>query len=495
MNNDNNFPANAKTEIAVIGVILEFPKYLYKAMSKIDKESFSDGINYDMYEGILNLHNRGVQPDPIALMQELAKMGVRTPAHQLAVANAIGSGSPANFESYCDELKDLQIRRHLINYAQIISRDAYDQSQPILPVVEKTSSDLMNVLGSSGDKSTKTTKELIREVEKQITGAAEKEGVVGIPSGFTQVDSHFGGWQAGNLYILAARPAMGKTSLALNFAEGAAAAGRHVLFVSCEMTAVQLTIRRISKLTGLTYKEIEKAKDFDKKRWSEWNEAIKPIDRDDDCIHIEDELLQLSDIVMSILKFSMMYPKVLVIIDYLQLIEHTSKRSNTREGDVSEISKTLKNLAKRVKVPIIALSQLSREVEKRDKLKRPQLSDLRESGSLEQDAYAVMMLYRAEVYKIYTEKFKDNDVRSTINRARLIIVKNRNGKIGDILLNFYAHLMDFRNYTNPNYPEKSNLPDEIEAYKKDQEKGYHSTSSSDHPSIEDLPEDNEPPPF
>jgi replicative DNA helicase len=321
----------------------------------------------------------------------------------------------------------------------------------------------------------------VREAVKQIEAATNQEGhISGVPSGFTELDRVTAGWQKSDLIIVAARPSMGKTAFVLSIAKNVAIDFKKpVAFFSLEMSAVQLVTRLISSETELDASKLKRGL-LEKYEWTQLNEKIKGLIGAK--LYIDDTpALSIFELRAKCRRLKAQYNVELIIIDYLQLMAGTGDKSGNREQEISTISRSLKALAKELSIPIIALSQLSRAVETRGGPKRPILSDLRESGAIEQDADLVLFLYRPEYYKI-----DDIDGRPTKGLAEVIIAKHRNGALSDIYLRFidkYAKFVDFDtesyqdfniNAGNSDFdnnrpsvitrPSKMNEPDEVDPF-------------------------------
>ena len=255
----------------------------------------------------------------------------------------------------------------------------------------------------------------------------------GVPSGFTKLDELTSGWQASDLIIVAARPSMGKTALTLSMARNIAVDfGVPVAFFSLEMSSVQLITRLISSETGISSDKLRTGK-LEDHEWVALNTRVKNLEKAP--LYIDDTpSLSIFDLRAKARRLSTQHGIKLIMIDYLQLMTIGNKGAGNREQEISTISRNLKALAKELNIPVIALAQLSRNVESRPGHKRPQLSDLRESGAIEQDADIVSFIYRPEYYKLETWE----DDTPTTDQAELVIAKHRNGALDNIRLKFHA---------------------------------------------------------
>jgi len=279
--------------------------------------------------------------------------------------------------------------------------------------------------------------------KKKIEEISNKEGLSGIPSGFDKVDRLTSGWQPSDLIIIAARPGMGKTALTLSMARNIAVnANIPVAFFSLEMSSVQLITRLISSETGLSSEKLRTGR-LEKHEWEQLNVKVKTLEKAP--LFIDDTpSLSIFDLRAKARRLVSQHKIRLIVLDYLQLMTAGgSQKGGNREQEISTISRNLKALAKELDVPVIALSQLSRAVETRGGSKRPILSDLRESGAIEQDADIVSFIYRPEYYKI--DEWDDEERTPTQGQAEFIVAKHRNGGLDNIRLKFIAQLGKFDN--------------------------------------------------
>jgi replicative DNA helicase len=285
---------------------------------------------------------------------------------------------------------------------------------------------------------------------KKIEEISNKDGLSGIPSGYDKLDKLTSGWQPSDLVIIAARPGMGKTALTLSMARNIAVnTNIPVAFFSLEMSSVQLITRLISSETGLTSEKLRTGK-LEKHEWEQLNVKAKALESAP--LYIDDTpSLSIFDLRAKARRLASQHKIKLIIIDYLQLMTAgSSQKGGNREQEISTISRNLKALAKELDIPVIALSQLSRAVETRGGSKRPLLSDLRESGAIEQDADIVSFIYRPEYYKI--DEWDDEDQSPTDGQAELIIAKHRNGGLENIRLKFIGELGRFENLEDFDMP-------------------------------------------
>jgi len=349
--------------------------------------------------------------------------------------------SAANIEYHARILVQKHIERELIQSSSEIITMAYDESIDVFDLLDKAQSNLFELSEKNFRRSYVSMDNIVREAVEEIQRArTHQDELRGVPTGFTELDALTGGFQRSDLIILAARPGMGKTALALTMARNMGVDyNRPVAVFSLEMAAVQLATRLISSESQLPADKLRKGtlKDYE---WEQLNSKIGALA--DAPIFLDDTpALSVFELRAKCRRLKEQYDIQFVIIDYLQLMTASNDNGN-REQEISMISRSLKALAKELNIPIMALSQLSRDVEKRGGSKKPILSDLRESGAIEQDADIVLFVYRHEYYKID----EDEEGDSTAGGAELRVAKHRNGALKDIPLKFIAQ---FAKFTDP----------------------------------------------
>jgi replicative DNA helicase len=324
-------------------------------------------------------------------------------------------------------------------------------------------SKLYEVTQGNIKRSSETAQSLVMQAKKRIEEISNKEGLSGIPTGFHKLDQVTSGWQPSDLIIIAARPGMGKTAFVLSMARNMAIDSQSPVAVfSLEMSSVQLITRLISSETGLSSEKLRTGK-LEKHEWEQLSVKVRDLEKAP--LYIDDTpSLSIFDLRAKARRLASQHGIKLIIIDYLQLMTAggAGKGGGNREQEISTISRNLKALAKELEVPVIALSQLSRAVETRGSSKRPLLSDLRESGAIEQDADIVSFIYRPEYYKI--EEWDDDEQSPTQGQAEFIIAKHRNGSLENIRLKFIGSLGKFDNLDDfgggfGDLPSKMNLDD------------------------------------
>jgi len=361
--------------------------------------------------------------------------------------------SSAHIEFHARIILQKYIQRSLIKISNEIIEDSYDETTDVFDLLDTAESKLYEITQGNIKRSSETAQQLVIQAKKKIEEIANREGLSGIPSGFTEVDKLTSGWQPSDLIIIAARPGMGKTALTLSMARNIAV--QHnipVAFFSLEMSSVQLITRLISSETGLSSEKLRTG-NLEKHEWEQLNVKVKGLETAP--LFIDDTpSLSIFDLRAKARRLSSQHGIKLIMIDYLQLMTAggSQKGFGNREQEISTISRNLKALAKELSIPVIALSQLSRAVETRGGSKRPLLSDLRESGAIEQDADIVSFIYRPEYYKI--EEWDDDERSPTDGQAEFIIAKHRNGGLDEIRLKFIGHLGKFDNLEKFDYPQE-----------------------------------------
>jgi len=351
-------------------------------------------------------------------------------------------GSAAHIEHHARIIAQKFIQRELIRVAVDIQKQAYDDSIDVLDLLNFSESSIFQLAEGNIKSETMKISEVIGEALEKIEEASKREdNLSGVPSGFTSLDRITAGWQPSDLIIIAARPSMGKTAFILTMARNMAVNHKvPVGIFSLEMSTLQLVNRLIAAETELSSEKLRSGnlKDY------EWEQLdIKSKNLNDAPIFLDDTpAITLFELRAKCRRLKTQHNIQMIIIDYLQLMSGTPETRGNREQEVSTISRGLKAIAKELDIPIIALSQLNRSVEMRSGDKRPQLSDLRESGAIEQDADLVIFIHRAEKYGI-TE---DSEGNSTLGLAEIIIAKHRNGAITDVKLKFRNELAKFEEF-------------------------------------------------
>lgn len=429
-----NLPANIDAERSVLGALLLNDDNIGLVAETLTPDDFYSPAHRILYETMLELVRNMKRIDVVTLQDELIKRGALEAIGGVVYLLSLQEDIPAlgMVNQHAKLIKEKAILRELIASATGIISSCYQQDEKHIEIVldhaEKT------IFQISHKRTNQTFVQLNIWLKKTFQHLSEikshSKGITGVPAGFKKLDEMTSGFQSGDLIVLAARPSMGKTALALSLASHAAATSGAVGIFSLEMAAEQLTLRLLSSESGIAHHHIRNAT-ISSQEWIELtNVAARLAERK---LFIDDTaLLSIMDLRTKVRKLKAEHDIKLLVIDYLQLL-HSTRRHENRHQEVSDISRSLKALAKEMGIPIVALSQLSRAVDSRMD-KRPMLSDLRESGAIEQDADLIMFLYRDVVYNPETENPAV---------AELIIGKQRNGPTGTVFLHFARDLTRF----------------------------------------------------
>lgn len=454
-------PQAPEVEEAVLGALM-LERDAYLIVSAILKaESFYKEEHQKIFRVIQHLVSNEKPVDLLMVTQELKNREeldeVGGPIYITQLTSRIASA--AHIEFHARIIAQKFIQRELIRISSEIQVKSYDDSLELDDLIDYAESSLFKVTEGNISKESQPIKPLLREAIERIEENAKKpDGLSGIASGFSKLDKITSGWQNTDLMIIASRPAMGKTAFALTMARNMAILKQvPVAVFSLEMSSLQLVNRLIAAETELGSEKIKSGK-LEDWEWELFNRRIKNLENAP--IYIDDTpALSVFEFRAKCRRLKMQYDIGIVIVDYLQLMTAGTDIKGNREQEVSTISRNLKAIAKEINVPIIALSQLNRSVESRDG-KRPQLSDLRESGAIEQDADMVMFIHRPEYYGIT----QDADGNSLIGVAEIIIAKHRNGSVGDVQLAFKASLAKF---TDIEEVSMGTMPDDLGEGKKE----------------------------
>ena len=435
-------PQNIEAQKSVLAACLLSQEAIEEVATKLVKENFYRVAHQTIYESMLDLYTRNIPVDHISVADNLKSKGqleaVGGRAYLLELAD--NTFALTNWHHHVDIVKRTSILRDLIRASGEIKALAYDAPDDLSAVVEESEKILFNVTEKRVSSEFSKMSTLLTEAFEEITRLSEqKTSMAGVPTGFKDVDDLFHGLRGGDLIIVAARPGVGKTAFALNMAVNAAKRGTTVAFLSLEMSAAQLVQRVLCSEARVNLSRL-RAGQLKEADWGAIADASNTLSKLD--MYIDDtpslSILELRAKARRELRNA---EQGLIVVDYLQLMQPTqTRRDGNRAVEVGEISRGLKVLAKEMDMPVVALSQLSRQVEMRGK-KRPQLSDLRESGSIEQDADIVMFIDRS-----MDEAEAESESRPDLNTADLIVAKHRNGPTRDIKLAFqpdYTRFMDY----------------------------------------------------
>ncbi|MBP7058950.1 MAG: replicative DNA helicase [Lachnospiraceae bacterium] len=430
-------PNSPQAEQSVIGAMLIDGGTIPVCEAILIKDDFYNQIYGAYFEAIVELFNAGKPVDPIVLSDKLQEKKIAPENTTVQFINALIDSVPLsiNTEEYATIVKEKALLRQIIHVNQDIENECFEGKQSTENILEKTEHDIFGLVQKKGAKDFVPIKDVVGNALDAIRKASMNSGpITGVPTGFIDLDTKTAGLQPSDLILLAARPSMGKTALALNIAENVAfKENRSMVIFSLEMSKEQLINRMFSLESGI---EAEKLRTGTLKddEWIQLMEAASVIGKSKLLID-DTPSISIGELRSKCRKFKLEHEDMsMIMIDYLQLMSG-SGRSESRQLEIAEISRSLKALARELKVPVVALSQLSREVEKREN-KRPMMSDLRDSGAIEQDADVVMFIYRDDYYN------KDSEKKGI---AEVIIAKQRNGPIGTVDLAWLPERTKFGN--------------------------------------------------
>ncbi len=436
-------PQAVDLEEAVLGAIMLEKDALTAVIDILQPEVFYKEAHKTIYSAIFALFGRSEPVDILTVTNELKSRGelelVGGPYYITQLTNRIASA--ANVEYHARIISQKFIQRELIRISSEIIKDAYEDTTDVFDLLDKAEQSLFAVSESNLRRNYDDMQSLVKDAISEIEAARDQDSHLrGIPSGFADLDRLTNGWQKSDLVILAARPGMGKTAFVLSMARnGAVDFGKAVAIFSLEMSSVQLVTRLISSETQLPADKLKKG-NLESYEWEQLHAKINTLT--DAKLFIDDTpALSVFELRAKCRRLKAQHDIDMVVIDYLQLMSGGTDNKGNREQEISQISRSLKALAKELDIPVIALSQLSRAVETRGGSKKPLLSDLRESGAIEQDADMVIFIYRPEYYKIDV----DEEGNSTAGIAEICVAKHRNGALKDVPLRFidqYARFTD-----------------------------------------------------
>ena len=430
-------PSSAETEQAVIGSILMDKDEMMNVADILVPDDFYQSEYRMIYQAMVQINSEGRPVDIVTVHEQLKSMNVPPEVSSLdfmiEVVNSVATS--ANAKHYAKIVKEKSLLRKVIKVNEAIMEECYAGHESADAILEETEKQLFKLLQSRGAEDITPIKDVVMEAINRIEAASKQSGsVTGVPTGFTDLDYRTAGLQPSDMILIAARPSMGKTAFALNLAAHAACK-KHITtaIFSLEMSKVQLVNRFLSMESSVSAQNLRTG-NLSETEWEELVEGASIIGNSG--LVIDDTPgISISDLRSKCRKIKLEHDDLgLIIIDYIQLMT-SNTRSESRQQEVSEISRSLKALARELNVPVVALSQLSRAVEQRPD-HRPMLSDLRESGAIEQDADVVMFLYRDEYYK------KDTDKPGV---AEVIIAKQRNGPVGTVELAWIGDRQRFAN--------------------------------------------------
>ena len=435
-------PQNLDAEISVLGCGFLEKQALDKMMDEVSDDMFFSDANRLIYKAMKELHTNNIPVDISTVCNELDKSKNLSKVGGVEYITEIIDSVPntANLNYYISIIYEKAVLRNLISKANKIQEDCYDESDSVVNIVENAERNILSVYNDRLGKDIKKIQDILPDMQKYMEALSESKGeLTGVRTGYYDFDKMTNGLQPKQVIIVAGRPGCGKSAFALNIALNAAIHDhRSVAFFSLEM-GVEEIAKRMFGCVGKIDGEVLKNGKFKNTDWKKWNEAMSELS--DIKFYLDDSGgLTVSEIRRKCRKLKNSEDGLdLIIIDYLQLLTSSNKYAGQRVQEVSEISRDIKKLAMELNVPVIALAQLSRSVEQRKDDKQPKLSDLRESGSIEQDADMVLFLHSDE-YNKYT---------GNVNRPiQLLIAKHRAGSTGTVNLIFKMNTGSFDNYIN-----------------------------------------------
>lgn len=436
-------PNSIEAEKSVIGSMLMDSDAILKASEIVSEEDFYQGHYGLMFRAMLELFNNGSPVDVVTLQAKLKELGAPPELNSVEVFAEILSAVPtsANVHVYAKIVYDKSMLRRMIKITEQIANSCYTDQDKVETIMEDAEKQMFQLLQSRNSGDYVPIKQVVMNALERIEAASKMKGTVtGIESGFHDIDRRLSGLQPSDLILIAARPSMGKTAFVLNIAQ-------HVAFVknvttaifSLEMSKEQL-VNRMFSLESLVDAQVLRNGNLTDSDWEKLIESAGVIGRSNLIID-DTPSISIGELRSKCRKYKLEHNLGIVMIDYLQLMSGSGK-SESRQQEISEISRSLKALARELSVPVIALSQLSRAVEQRPD-KRPMLSDLRESGAIEQDADVVMFIYRDDYYN------KDSEEK---NVAEIITAKQRNGPVGTDKLVWRPNYTRFENFLSEDDP-------------------------------------------
>ncbi len=430
-------PHDTEAEQAVIGSMLTDKEAIISAIEVLKEEDFYREDNKTIYGAILNLYNRAEPVDIITLKAELSSLGKLEAVGGLEYLAELPDKVPttANVDKYIKIVEEKSLLRSLLKTANEIIKLGYDETQEVDVLMDQAEKKIFDTIQSRNQKGYTSIKDILVDTFTELEQLYnQKQHITGVPTGFADLDYKTAGFHNSDLILVAARPAMGKSAFALNIASYAATKGNvPVAIFSLEMSKEQMVNRILCSEAMVDSNKVRTGK-IDDEDWTKLAEASGTLS--ESKIFIDDTPgISIMEIRAKCRKLKLEQDIGMVVIDYLQLVQGSGKRGASREQEIAEISRSLKILAKEINVPVIALSQLSRAPEQRPD-HRPMLSDLRESGSIEQDADIVMFLYRDDYYNEDSEKK---------NIAEVILAKHRSGSTGTVELLWLGNYTKFAN--------------------------------------------------
>jgi replicative DNA helicase len=433
-------PQALDMEEAVLGAVMLEKEAVITILDILKSESFYKEAHQKIFKAISDLNAREYPVDLYTVTEELRATNllesVGGPVYLTQLTSKVVSAANADYHARIVAQKFIQ--RELIRVSTVIQTRSFDDTEDITELLDFSENEIFQIAEGNIKREIAPINAVIKDAIREIEAAGKREdALIGTPSGFTKLDRLTSGWQKSELVIIAARPSMGKTAFALSMARNMAVDhGKYVAIFSCEMSSIQLVNRLIVAETDIPSDKIKNGR-LNEEEWKQLDSRIKKLVQAP--IFIDDTpAISISELRGKCRRLMAQHKLDIVIVDYLQLMSGP-ENAGSREQEVSNISRSLKSIAKELNVPILALSQLNRSVEMRGGTKRPLLSDLRESGAIEQDADMVVFIHRQEKFGI--PAFEDGS--STKGIAEIILAKNRNGPVDDVRLRFREEKAQF----------------------------------------------------
>lgn len=472
-------PQALHLEEAVLGALMLDKDALPVVLDILSPKTFYLKAHEEIFSAMKALFNKSQPIDLLTVTEQLKKNGslekIGGAYYLVELTNRVASA--ANIEYHARILAQKHIQRELIRSSTDIVNKAFEDTTDVFELLDDAEKQLYDITQNNLNRATETMSGLTNKLLKQIEELSKKEdGLTGVPTGFTDLDRLTSGWQPSDLIILAARPGMGKTSMVLALARNAAVDFKKpVALFSLEMSSLQFAQRLVSMEAEIEGSKLRNGK-LEAYEWQQLHNSIEKLA--EVPIFIDDTPgINIFELRAKCRRMKMNHDIQMVIIDYLQLMSGSSGdgRNANREQEISNISRALKAMAKELSVPVIALSQLSRAVETRGGSKKPQLSDLRESGAIEQDADMVTFIYRPEYYGI----LEDENGASLKGVAEFIIAKHRHGALDTVKLKFMADYAKFANLDDPNFGDMNFASFATDPYTDSQTMRFQSKMNSD----------------
>ena len=454
-------PQALDLEEAVLGALMLEKNALTAVIDILHPESFYKDAHQKIYSAILRLFDKSEPVDILTVTQELRKEGELELAGGAFYITKLTSrvNSAANIEFHSRIITECAIKRDLIQISGQVEKEAYEDQTDVFQLLDKAENDLFEVSNRNIKKAVGEMRSLMRQAIEELEAKKDqKDGLTGVPTGFSALDRVTSGWQKSDLVIIAARPGMGKTAFSLSALRNAAVDfNTPVAFFSLEMSSVQLVNRLIASEAELDSEKLRKG-NLAAHEWQQLHSKIGKLT--EAKIFIDDTPgLSVREFRTKARRLKQQHDIQVIIVDYLQLMTGNDGKGGNREQEIAFISRSLKGVAKELNIPVIALSQLSRSVETRGGDKKPMLSDLRESGSIEQDADIVMFLYRPDYYGITEISDKDGAPIPAQGIGEVIIAKHRNGTLENVHLKFIGRYTKFADLDGGNFvPLEGGLP-------------------------------------